>query len=159
MLKMVDSINKVFLTALPTRDMASPIAVTCMTCHRGVARPMTIDMVLAQAIEKNGVDTAIARYRSLRTDVSAGRYDFREQPVTVAALRLAAAGKHDEALRLLQMNLEYNPTSANVDNEIADVMIAKRDSTAAIARLRAILQKNPNDRRARTRLTQLGVTP
>jgi Flp pilus assembly protein TadD len=79
--------------------------------------------------------------------------------VTQAAQRLAAAGKHDDALKLFQMNLEYNPTSANVENEIADVLIAKRDSAAGIARLRSILQKYPNDRRARTRLTALGVTP
>ncbi|HEX7937429.1 MAG TPA: photosynthetic reaction center cytochrome c subunit family protein, partial [Gemmatimonadaceae bacterium] len=159
MLKMVDSINKVFLATVPTRDMASPISVTCYTCHRGVAKPMTIDAVLASSLEKFGVDTAIARYRALRTDVAAGRYNFTEQPVTIAAQRLAAAGKYDDAMKLLQMNLEYNPTSPNLDYEIADVMINKGDKDAGIARLRAILAKNPNDRRARARLTQLGATP
>ena len=57
------------------------------------------------------------------------------------------------------MNLEYNPASANIDYEIADLLITKGDKDAGIARLRAILVKNPNDRRARTRLTQLGVQP
>jgi hypothetical protein len=157
MLKMVDSINNVYMKLMPTRDASSPVPVNCYTCHRGVAKPMTIDMVLAQQIEKNGVDSAIARYRALRTDVAAGRYNFTETPVTQAAQRLAASGKHDDALKLLQMNLEFNST-ANVENEIADVMIAKRDSVAGIARLRSILQKYPNDRRARQRLTALGVT-
>lgn len=159
MLKMVDSINTVFLASVPTRDLAFPISVNCYTCHRGVARPMTIDAVLATTIEKSGVDSAISRYRALRTDVAAGRYNFTEQPVTLAAQRLAAAGKHDDALKLLQMNLEYNPASANIDYEIADLLITKGDKDAGIARLRAILVKNPNDRRARTRLTQLGVQP
>jgi hypothetical protein len=159
MLKMVDSINNVYLKMMPTRDASAPVPVNCYTCHRGVSKPMTIDMVLAQTIEKNGVDSAIARYRALRTDVAAGRYNFTETPVTQAAQRLAASGKHDDALKLLQMNFEFNPTSANVDYEIADVLVAKRDSAAGIARLRSILQKNPQDRRARARLTALGVTP
>jgi hypothetical protein len=159
MLKMVDSINKVFLAVVPTRDNMSPINVTCVTCHRGVARPMTIDAVLATTIEKSGVDSAISRYRALRTDVAAGRYNFTEQPVTLAALRLAAAAKYDDAMKLLQMNQEFNPTSATIEYEIADVLINKGDKDAGIARLKAILVKNPNDRRARGRLTQLGVQP
>lgn len=155
MLRMVDSINNVYLKMLPQHDNA--VSVTCMTCHRGVSKPMTIDMVLAQAINTFGVDTAIVRYRGLRTDIAAGKYNFTEQPVTVAALRLSAAGQYDDAMRLLQMNLEFNPTSANVDNEIADVLIAKGDKDAGIARLRSILAKYPNDRRSRARLTALGV--
>lgn len=159
MLKMVDSINQVFLAMVPTRDNMSPINVTCVTCHRGVAKPMTIEVVLASTIEKSGVDSAIARYRVLRTDLAAGRYNFTEQPVTLAAQRLAASGKYDDAMKLLQMNLEFNPASANLDYEIADLLINKGDKDAGIARLRAILVKNPNDRRARMRLTQLGVQP
>jgi hypothetical protein len=159
MLKMVDSINKIFLTTVPTRDNMSPINVTCVTCHRGVAKPMTIDAVLASTIEKSGVDSAIARYRVLRNDIAAGRYNFTEQPVTLAAQRLAASAKYDDAMKLLQMNQEFNPTSANIDYEIADVLINKGDKDAGIARLKAILVKNPNDRRARGRLTQLGVQP
>jgi len=159
MLKMVDSINKVFLATVPTRDMAAVINVNCYTCHRGVAKPMTIDAVLASTIDKSGVDSAIARYRVLRNDMLLGRYNFSEQPVTLAAQRLAAAGKYDDAMKLLQMNQEFNPTSANIDYEIADVLINKGDKDAGIARLKAILVKNPNDRRARGRLTQLGVQP
>jgi hypothetical protein len=159
MLKMVDSINKIFLATVPTRDNMSPINVTCVTCHRGVAKPMTIDAVLASTIEKSGVDSAIARYRVLRNDIAAGRYNFTEQPVTLAAQRLAASAKYDDAMKLLQMNQEFNPTSANIDYEIADVLINKGDKDAGIARLKAILVKNPNDRRARGRLTQLGVQP
>lgn len=37
--------------------------------------------------------------------------------------------------------------------------IAKGDRDTRIARLRAVLAKNPNDQRARQRLTQLGVQP
>jgi hypothetical protein len=159
MFKMMDSINNVYLKMMPTRDPSAPVPVNCYTCHRGVSKPMTIDMVLAQQIEKFGVDSAIAKYRSLRTDVAAGRYNFTETPVTQAAQRLASQQKYDEALKLLQMNAEFNPTSTTVDYQIADVMINKGDKDAGIARLRAILQKNPNDRQARQRLTQLGVTP
>lgn len=157
MLRMVDSINTVFLAALPTHDRT--LSVTCMTCHRGVTKPMQIETVLLTTAEKSGIDSAIARYRVLRADPMSGKYNFTEQPVTLTAQRLAAMGKHDDALRLLQMNQEFNPASATIDIEIASVLIAKGDRDAGIARLRAVLAKNPNDRRARTMLTQLGVQP
>lgn len=158
MMRMADSINTRFLASIPDRD-SPPTDVTCMTCHRGMSKPMTIQQVILATTQRQGVDSAIARYRLLRSEMDAGRFDFREQPVTDAARQLSEDGRHDDAIKLLQMLQEFYPNSVNIDLQLAETFIAKGDRDAGIARLRAVLAKNPNDRRARQRLQQLGVQP
>jgi len=158
MLRMRDSINTVFLAMIPNRDNP-PTNVTCYTCHRGVSKPTTIQSVIVTTAGRAGIDSAIARYRVLRNDAMNGRYDFSEGPVNAAAQMLATQGKYDDAIKLLSMNQEFYPNSANIEFQLAETYIAKGDRDAGIARLRAMLTKNPNDRRAQNRLRQLGVTP
>jgi len=67
--------------------------------------------------------------------------------------------KYDDAVKLLQMNQEFYPNSVNIDYQLAEAYLAKGDKDQGIARLRAVLAKNPNDRRARQRLQHLGVQP
>jgi len=158
MLRMVDSINTRFLTSIPNRD-DPPTSVNCMTCHRGLTKPGTIENVLLGTTTRLGADSALARYRMLRNDMASGKYDFREQPVVEVAQKLSAQGKHDDAIKLLQMIQEFYSNSVNIDFQLAETYIAKGDRDAGIARLRAVLTKNPNDRRAAARLQQLGVQP
>ncbi|HEU4995343.1 MAG TPA: tetratricopeptide repeat protein, partial [Gemmatimonadaceae bacterium] len=133
--------------------------VNCYTCHRGLSKPGTIEAVLLTTTSRIGVDSAMARYRFLRNDMASGKYNFGEQPVTETAAKLSAQGKYDDAIKLLQMNQEFYPNSVTIDFALAETYIAKGDKDAGIARLRAILTKNPNDRRAQGRLRQLGVQP
>ena len=158
MMRMVDSINTRFLAAIPNRD-DPPTNVTCMTCHRGLSKPATIETVLMNTIARAGVDSAIVRYRLLRNDLASGKYNFSEQPVSDVAQKLSAQAKYDDAIKLLTMLQEFYPNSANIDFQLAETYIAKGDRDQGIARLRAVLAKNPNDRRARQRLQQLGVQP
>jgi hypothetical protein len=158
MIQMMDTINTRLLAAIPNRDNP-PTNVTCYTCHRGVNKPSTIETVLTRTIARSGIDSAISRYRFLRNDMASGRYNFGEQPITDFAVKLRTAGSYDDAIKLLQLNQEFYPNSANIDFELAETYIAKGDKDAGVARLRAMLQKNPNDRRAAARLRQLGVEP
>lgn len=158
MMRMVDSVNTKFLAAIPNRD-DPPTNVTCMTCHRGLPKPTTIETVLAATTARAGVDSAIARYRALRGDMASGKYNFGEQPVTDVAQRLIVQQRYDDAIKLLRMNQEFYPNSVNIDYQLAEAYLARGDRDQGIARLRAVLTKNPNDRRARQRLQQLGVQP
>ena len=158
MLVMSDSINRHFLASIPERDQP-PTNVTCMTCHRGLNKPSNIQTVLMNVTTRAGVDSAMARYRALRENMAAGLYDFREAPVSEVAQRLSAQGRHDDAIKLLVMNQEFYPNSVNIDLQLAEAYLTKGDRDAGIARLRAVLAKNPNDRRAQQRLQQLGVQP
>lgn len=159
MLRMTDSLNRVVLAALPDRR-DPPVSVTCMTCHRQNAVPTTIEAVLGETHAKLGVDSAIARYRALRTaDLVSGKYNFGEQPVSEVARRLGEQGKHADAIKLLEMSQEFFPNSVNIDLQIAELQAASGNRDAAIARLRAVLAKNPNDQRAQNALRRLGGQP
>lgn len=158
MLRMVDSINTRFLASIPNRDVPAT-NVNCLTCHRGLPKPTTIEAVLLATTERSGVDSAIARYRLLRNDMAAGRYNFGEQPVSEVARRLTTQGKHAEAVKLLEMLQEFYPSSVNIDLQIAEAHIAAGNREQGIARYRAVLAKNPNDRRAQQALQRLGVQP
>ena len=158
MLRMTDSLNSAVLPRVPDRH-DPPVSVGCVTCHRGVALPTTTEMLLTETTARLGVDSAIARYRLLRADMASGRYNFSEGPVSEVARQFAMQGKHTEAIALLRMMQEFYPNSVNLEFQLAESYIAKGDRDSGIARLRAVLTKNPNDRRARQRLQQLGVTP
>lgn len=158
MLRMVDSVNTRFLASIPNRD-DPPTNVTCMTCHRGLSKPATIESVLLGTTARSGVDSAIARYRMLRGDMASGKYNFGELPVMDVAQRLIVDKKYDDAIKLLLMNQEFYPSSPNIDMQLAEAYIAKGDREQGIARFRAVLAKQPNNPRARQRLQQLGVQP
>ena len=158
MMFMTDSINTRFLASLPDRD-EPPTNVTCVTCHRGLNKPTSIESVLLRTTAASGVDSAIARYRALRADMASGRYNFGEGPVAEASRQLSAQGRHADAVKLMEMLQEFYPNSANIDFAIAEFQEAGGNRDAAIARYRAMLAKNPNDRRAQQALQRLGVQP
>lgn len=158
MLRMMDSINTKFLVSIPNRD-DPPTNVNCATCHRGLSKPGTIETVLLSTTSRAGVDSAITRYRGLRNDMASGKYNFGEQPVSEIARKLSDQGKYNEAIALLQMNQEFYPSSVNIDFQLADTYVAKGDTAQGVTRLRAVLTKNPNDRRAQAQLRRLGVQP
>jgi hypothetical protein len=158
MIRMADSLNRVVLAALPNRHSPT-VTVSCATCHHGSPIPQTTQAMLAEVVEKQGVDSAIAYYRKLRADMANGRYDFRETPINDFAQTLAARGRAPDAIKLLEMNQEFFPNSADVDVAAAEVYLRSGDRDKAIARFRAALVKRPNDPRVTRRLQDLGVAP
>ena len=158
MIRMVDSLNHAILPALSVRH-DPPIVVSCATCHHGSPLPQTTQAMMSETIDRAGVDSAIRSYRALRADMAAGRYDFREGPLNDLARSLSARGRTDDALKLLQMNQEFYPSSAEVDVAAAEVYLKAGNKDQAIARYRAALVKRPNDLRVARALSQLGVTP
>lgn len=155
MMRMVRDLNTRVLAELPDRS-DPPVRVTCITCHRGMPVPTTIETILTRTIDSAGVPAAIARYRQLReTTMERGRLDFGEGPVSDVARRLAAGGKTDEALALLEMNAELHPRSAAVDVQLGDLHRQRGERDRAIARYRAALEKEPGNRAARRALDEL----
>jgi tetratricopeptide (TPR) repeat protein len=155
MLRMVGTVNDSILTKLASRS-DPPVRVQCVTCHRGSALPRTLDAVLAETIAKQGVDSAIAQYRKLRDEsLLLGRYNFGEQTLSGLARQLTA-NNPAAAIRLLELNQEFFPTSANIDFQIGEIYRARGDKAKAIERYRKALEKAPNHPQARQRLTELG---
>lgn len=155
MMKMTRTINAQLLADLPERSTPE-INVQCVTCHRGSPQPKQLERVLTEVMEKEGIDSAVVRYRQLR-DLSLvqGRYNFSQQTLNELARQLTAAGKTNEAIRWLEVNREFNPASVQIDILMGEAYLAGRDNEKAKASFRRALEKQPNHPEATRRLKEI----
>jgi tetratricopeptide (TPR) repeat protein len=159
MLRMVAQLNSEVLPRVPDRS-DPPVRVECVTCHRGSALPKTLEMVLTEVIETQGIDSAVARYRQLRErTMPLGRYNFGEWTINELARTLAANGKTAEAIAMLQLNAEFYPASAAIDMHLGELHRGRGEKDQALARYRAALAKEPNNQMARRRIEELTSPP
>jgi tetratricopeptide (TPR) repeat protein len=155
MLQMVGAINGDHLSKLPEGGPAA-LAVSCETCHRGVARPERIERVIESILTTAGVDSAARAYRALFAAYEhRGSYNFTEGPLSSLAQQLSARKQYDEALALLTLNEDMHKGSPEVPLARGDVLLAKGDTAAAVAAYQLALQRAPNGP-ARFRLRDLG---
>ena len=155
MLRMVDQINKSLLPAIPSR--AEPgVTVACVTCHRALPLPKTLQTTLLEIVNRDGAPAAVAKYRQLRRDDAlTGRYNFGEWEINELARRLQEAGNVNAAIAILEMNGEFYPTSAAIDFGLAEMHLARGEREKALARYRAVLDKAPDHVRARQRIAEI----
>src|SRR6266852_1158480 len=105
MMRMVEEINHRLDTLPEHAQMTSHVEVTCNTCHRGVNRPMSLEQLIQETAQTQGVDSAARAYRALRERYyGRAAYDFGEPTLNISAFRLARAGKYDEAFAILRIN-------------------------------------------------------
>jgi len=155
MLHMVHHINEEHLKDVPDRPEPH-VVVGCATCHRGVARPRLLDDTLGLVLADSGSDAAARRYRELRARYyGTGSYDFGERVLTELARAEAGAGRTDNALALLGLNAEYNPTSAGIALAQGDVYRQRGDTAAALASYRTALARDSTLAIARRRIVEL----
>jgi tetratricopeptide (TPR) repeat protein len=159
MLKMVASINGTLLPQLPSH--ASPaVQVDCVTCHRGLPIPKTLQTTLLEVATAEGGAAAAARYRELRkTNLTTGRYNFGEWEINELARRLAQSGNLDAAVIMLDANAEFYPASADIDVLLGELHLKRGQKDLALARFRAALTKAPDHERAKLRLQELEAKP
>ena len=158
MMRMVAEINS-RLDTLPGR--ANPgLTVTCMTCHRGISRPVPLATLVADAAVSAGSDSAFRAYRALRTRYY-GRdaYDFGEASLNTAAFRAGRAGKPDDGLALLKLNEELFPGSSGMYVFRGNISLMKADTAAAAAAYREAIRLDPQNGEARGRLRDVGQKP
>jgi len=151
MMQMTDAINS---DLLPTTGRDSLLRVRCVTCHRGIEKPEQLDDILAAAVEKDGVDGAIARYRELRDEhYGSGSYDFSAGTLNGLAEKLARESHDaDGAIRALELNVEFNPDAAYSFMMLGQLHMMKGDKDGAVAALQRALEIEPDNERAKTML-------
>lgn len=155
MLRMSMDINDRYLAELPARREPET-RVTCVTCHRGVSRPQPIEVIVAQTLDEDGVDDAVARYRALRERYFGGfAYDFTDRPLVALAEGLAESDAA-AARALLEVNLEFNTASASTLFGLAQLHDAAGEAASAIEYYRRGLEIQPGNQRAQQRLRELG---
>jgi tetratricopeptide (TPR) repeat protein len=162
MMKMAHAINGDYLAHMelgPSGEGApksNPLQVQCVTCHHGLARPETIDAVLAQALAKDGPDGALRTYKELRGKyLTSGSYDFGERPLNALAERLADEGHGKEATAVAELSVEYNPDSGPAQYVLGQARLAAGERAKAIEAIERSLVLDPKNPRARKKLDEL----
>ncbi len=108
MLRMVQAINGSHLKELENLGVPGRqrIPVTCTTCHRGVAQPLPLDVLLEQVVDSLGAEAALLRYAQLRGEYyGSSAYDFSRGTLTALAERLIRRQKFGQAVKIMELEL------------------------------------------------------
>ena len=159
MLRMVTAINDQYLPTLPSRRTPT-ITVSCATCHRGVSQPIPIQRVVLGAYQSGGADSAIAKYRALRTRYyGAAAYDFGEVPLSDVADVLVADGKAADGQKFNQLNAELLPNSGFAFRQLGFGYLALHDTANALTAWQKRLALQPNNPEAKDLVQSLTKKP
>ena len=155
MIRMVKEINDEHLAELEGRG-DPPVEVTCVTCHRGQARPILIEDALKQAVAEGGSEAGVAEYRELRERYYGSHtYDFTELVLVSVAQALWQEGERDAAVAFGKLNLEYFPDSGMTYTLLGQAYAEKGERDEAIKHLEKALEINPRNPVARRTLDGL----
>ena len=154
MLKMVEAINKEYLTLVNTEGPV--LTVTCATCHRANARPVTLEQELEAALEEGGGSAAVDRYHQLKARYANGyTFDFREGTLNRFGYALLGQEMLDEAIAIFTLNTEEHPESANTFDSLAEAYMTKGEKEVAAALYQRSLALDPSNRNAVEMLRKL----
>ena len=155
MLRMVNHINGEHFADLPG-DPADRLTVRCATCHRGQPRPLTLAEALTEVMDEQGIDSAVARYHTLR-DRFYGQdtYNFDEFSLNGLGYQLLRSGRTEDAVAIFRLNAEMYPESANVYDSLADGLKASEMPQAALRSYEAAFELNPQMRGLQARIDSL----
>lgn len=154
MLQMVAIINRDYLSKI---GKETPVHVECVTCHHGLTQPRTLNAVLAETIEREGIDAAIKQYHDVRTQYyGTGQYDFGETPLNQLAESLLAKGKNKDAVAIMEMHFAANnPTSVWSYHVLAMSHQANGEIEKAKADYSKVFELHPDDSWAKQQLDAL----
>ena len=153
MIAMTEALNAT-VRAAAGKAANEAVQVQCVTCHRGVPIPRPLTDALWPTLVREGAAAAASQYRELRGQFhGTGSYDFSEGTLIFLAQRIGAA-RPDDAIALMELNLEFFPRSARSYVTLA-ISQSRLDEAAAIASLKKALEINPDDGEVKGRLYQL----
>jgi tetratricopeptide (TPR) repeat protein len=156
MIQMVRALNAEFVSKIPEREGAR-MAVTCQTCHRAEQRPpRPLEEAIYETAVAKGAPAALAQFSEFRQQfLDSGLYDFRERTLNVVGSRLLDNKRPDEALAVLQGNLEFHPRSVNALFTIARIGMQRGDRAMAETYLQKVLEVEPKNEFAQKALDSL----
>jgi tetratricopeptide (TPR) repeat protein len=158
MLKMVSAINHDYISKVPKAPSdGAAIQVQCVTCHHGLTQPRPLNAVLAESLEKDGLEKTVALYHELRGKYyGSGQYDFGETSLNQFTEALLAQKKRSEALAIMELHFaENHPDSVWSYHMLAMTHQANGQVDKAIADYRKVLELHPDDRWAKEQIDAL----
>ena len=129
MMRMTRHINNEYIASLENAEEEpnERVRVTCLTCHRNVAKPMLLEDVLAQTYETDGVEEVLASYDQLREAYYGSfTYNFKEGTLTRLGQKLGSSDV-EAALRVFELESELHA-------DFPDVYMAKGNLLAEAGR-------------------------
>ena len=121
--------------------------------------PTRVTAVLSRTIDTKGIDAAVEQYRTLRAQGFAGLQES-ESDTNRLGYALLQKGQIENAIRVLQLNVETHPGSANVYDSLGEAYLAAGNRASAIANYERALALEPTKKSAVSALEALtGRTP
>ena len=155
--RMFEMVRNLNAATLPNAAGEDDARVSCVTCHRGLTNPATIDRVMLRSVDHDGAAAAVARYLELRARYyGSGSYDFGPRALLPLIESLAQRdGGVDDALRFAEMIAELYPEDADSRLVQAQLLLEKGDKAGAAAALAKALELDPDSRQAERLRRQL----
>jgi predicted Zn-dependent protease len=100
------------------------------------------------------VDAAIDRYRDLKAH-HASEYDVGEDELNGLGYALLRMKKIDEAVKILELNVEVYPRSANAYDSLGEACAAQGNREKAVAAYKKSLELDPGNLKAVEQLKKL----
>lgn len=107
-----------------------------------VLPPLSVRAEMGRLVADQGVETAIAQYRTWKTEKPGG-YLFQEIELNMLGYDLMWAGRTDDAVAIQELNLEQFPNSANAYDSYGDALLANGDTANALATFKKCLAMDP----------------
>ncbi len=116
----------------------------------------SIAETLSVTLASGSVEQAVQKYHSVKASEPA-TYNFDEGQLNALGYQLIQDKKFDEAIRILQLNVEAYPQSSNVYDSLGEAYLDEGDKPQAIANYQKSLQLNPKNRGAARMLQKLNA--
>lgn len=128
----------------------------CVTCHHGLARPMTLAGALHATYESNGIDSTLAAYRALRGRYyGSGAYDFGAASLNDLGSALLLENKADDAVTIFKLNVDQNPGESDALVGLGDGYRKAGQKDLAVESYKKALELEPRNRDAAERLRDI----
>ena len=92
----------------------------------------------------SGIQQAVTQYHNLKT-TQPTLFNFDEDQLNVLGYQLLRANQFQEAIRILQLNVEAYPQSSNVYDSLGEAYMDAGNKPLAIANYQKSLELNPKN--------------
>jgi len=116
----------------------------------------SIAETLSATLASSGIDAAATQYRELKA-ARPTTYNFDEDELNQLGYKLIRAKKLNEAIRILQLNVESYPQSSNVYDSLGEAYMDDGNRPLAILNYQKSLTLNPKNRGAVLMLQKLNA--
>jgi tetratricopeptide (TPR) repeat protein len=121
-----------------------------------LASRKSIAEALLKTIQQQNVEAAIKQYREMKS-TQASAYDFGEEELNHLGYQLLEMKRFKDAIRILELNVEVYPLSANVYDSLGEAYMDDGNKELAIKNYKKSLELEPANSNAVEKLKKLNA--